>query len=56
MNPISIGAKSFLVGDKTICAIWAKEAIRRRDEIRLGKVQAIPGEKALAQVRRSVGR
>ena len=42
--------------DEAIRALWAKEAIRRRDEIRSGKVQAIPGEEALAQVRRSVGR
>jgi hypothetical protein len=42
--------------DEAIRVLWAKEAIRRRDEIRSGKVQAVPGEEALAQVRRSIGR
>lgn len=36
--------------------LWAAEAKRRRDEIRSGQVQTIPGDEALAQVRRSVGR
>lgn len=35
---------------------WAAEAIRRRDEIRSGEVQAVPGEKVLEEVRRLVGR
>ncbi|MGI8820500.1 MAG: addiction module protein [Chthoniobacterales bacterium] len=39
-----------------IDALWAAEAKRRRDEVRSGAVQTIPGEEALAQVRRSVGR
>jgi len=30
----------------------AVEAIRRRDEVRSGKVQTIPGEQVLAEVRR----
>jgi hypothetical protein len=38
--------------DSTIQAVWVTEAKRRRDEIRDGSVQAIPGEDALAQVRR----
>lgn len=38
--------------DPTIQAAWMTEAKRRRDEIRSGFVQAIPGEDALAQVRR----
>lgn len=36
--------------------LWAAEAIRRRDEIRSGRVQPIPGEQVLAEVRRLVGR
>lgn len=36
--------------------LWSVEAIRRRDEIRSGKVQAIPGEEVLEEVRRLVGR
>ncbi len=39
-----------------IDALWATEAKRRRDEVRSGTVQTIPGEEGLAQVRRSVGR
>ena len=34
----------------------AAAAIRRRDEIRSGKVQAVPGEQVLDEVRRLVGR
>lgn len=36
--------------------LWSAEAIRRRDEIRSGKVQPIPGEEVLEEVRRLVGR
>jgi len=36
--------------------LWVAEAIRRRDEIRSGQVQAVPGEAALDEVRRLVGR
>lgn len=35
--------------------LWAAEAKRRRDEVREGQVQTIPGPEALAQVRRSLG-
>jgi hypothetical protein len=35
---------------------WATEAIRRRDEVREGRVKTIPGDEALAQVRQSVTR
>lgn len=38
--------------DPTIQAAWTIEAKRRRDEIRNGSVQPIPGEDALTQVRR----
>ena len=40
--------------DPTIQAIWVTEAKRRRDEIQDGSVQPIPGEEALAQVRRLI--
>jgi putative addiction module component (TIGR02574 family) len=36
--------------------LWATEAKRRRDDVRQGRVQTIPGDEALARVRRSVGR
>jgi len=36
--------------------LWIKEAIRRRDEIRSGKVKPVEGEKVLSKVRRLVGR
>jgi putative addiction module component (TIGR02574 family) len=36
--------------------LWAAEAKRRRDEVRQGRVQTIPGDEALARVRRSLGR
>lgn len=38
--------------DPTIQAAWTKEAKRRRDEVLSGAVQPIPGEEALAQIRR----
>jgi len=37
--------------DPTIQNAWSTEAKRRRDEIRNGVVQPIPGDEALAQVR-----
>lgn len=36
--------------------LWTAEAIRRRDEVRSGKVKSIPDEKVLDEVRRLVGR
>ena len=36
--------------------LWAAEAIRRRDEVRPGRVQPVPGEEVLAEVRRLIGR
>ncbi|MGH9874843.1 MAG: addiction module protein [Pyrinomonadaceae bacterium] len=39
-----------------IQGLWTKEAIRRRDEIRSGQAQAVPGEQVLDEVRRLVGR
>ncbi|MCU0567630.1 MAG: addiction module protein [Oculatellaceae cyanobacterium Prado106] len=38
--------------DPEIQAAWIVEAKKRRDEIREGSIQPIPGEDALAQVRR----
>jgi hypothetical protein len=38
--------------DPEIQAAWTTEAKKRRDEIRDGVVQPIPGEEALEQVRR----
>ncbi len=40
--------------DSTIQAVWVTEAKRRRDEVRSGSVQPIPGEDALMQVRRLI--
>jgi len=33
---------------------WSAEAIRRRDEVRSGQVETIPGEEALRKVRESI--
>ena len=40
--------------DSEIQALWITEAKRRRDEIRNGVIQPVPGEDALAQVRRLI--
>ncbi len=42
--------------DGYVRQVWAGEAMRRRDEVRAGRVLAVPGEEGLAQVRRAVGR
>jgi len=36
--------------------LWSAEALRRRDEVRAGKVETIPGEEALRKVRESIRR
>jgi len=36
--------------------LWSAEAIRRRDEIRSGQMQPIPGEQVIEEVRHLVGR
>lgn len=36
--------------------MWVTEAKRRRDEVRDGKVETIPGEEGLGQVRDSIRR
>jgi len=37
--------------DPIVQASWVTEAKKRRDQIRNGSVQSIPGEEALSQVR-----
>lgn len=39
-----------------IQTLWAAEALRRRDEVRSGRVTPVPGEEVIAEVRRIVGR
>ncbi len=41
--------------DDAIQSEWLLEAQKRRDEIRTGLVQPIPGDEALAQVRELLG-
>ena len=36
--------------------LWAAEAIQRRDEVRAGVVETVPGQEALRKVRDSFGR
>jgi len=42
--------------DGYIHQLWASEALRRRDDVRSGRIETIPGDDALARVRRAVGR
>lgn len=42
--------------DGLLRQLWAAEAIRRRDDVRSGRVQTIPGDEALARVKGAVGR
>ena len=35
---------------------WTREALKRRDEVRSGKVQTIPGDQVLAEARRALKR
>ena len=42
--------------DQEIQALWAVEAMRRRDEVRSGLVKTIPGAEALERVLRAVAR
>ncbi len=41
--------------DPKIEKAWGDTAMRRLEEIESGKVKLIPGEEAMAQVRKSVG-
>ena len=42
--------------DKELQQLWSAEANRRLEELRSGRVQPIPGEDVIAEVRRVVGR
>ena len=42
--------------DGYIHQLWIAEARRRRDDVRDGRIQTIPGDEALAQVRRAFAR
>ena len=42
----------FPEGNDEVRRAWTEEAIQRRDEVRSGRVQTIPGEQVLAEVRR----
>ncbi|MBW4623342.1 MAG: addiction module protein [Cyanosarcina radialis HA8281-LM2] len=42
--------------DPQIQAAWVNEAKQRRDRVRNGEIQPIPGEEALAQVRQLLDR
>ena len=42
--------------DGTTGQLWAAEALRRRDDVRGGRIKPIPGDEALARVRGAVGR
>lgn len=42
------------IDDETVRQLWIAEACRRRDDVRGGRVQTIPGDAALAQVRQSL--
>jgi putative addiction module component (TIGR02574 family) len=41
--------------DPAIEKAWGEEALRRIKEIEEGKAQLIPGEEAMARVRKSIG-
>ena len=40
--------------DVRIRELWRDEVLRRRDDVRSGRVKTIPGDEALARVRRAV--
>lgn len=49
--------ESLQTGDLgSIDRMWAAEARRRRDEVRAGRVQTIPGDEGLRRVRDAVRR
>lgn len=41
--------------DEPLRRIWAAEAVKRRDDVRAGRMATIPGERALAEVREAFG-
>lgn len=42
--------------DGYVHQLWIAEARRRRDDVRSGRVQTIPGDEAMAQVRQAFAR
>lgn len=42
--------------DGYVQQLWIAEARQRRDDVRNGRIQTIPGDEALAQIRRTFGR
>ena len=42
--------------DGTVRELWVNEALRRRDDVRSGRIKTIPSDEALARVRRAVAR
>ncbi len=42
--------------DDYVHQLWIAEARRRRDDVRSGRIQTIPGDEALAQVRQEFAR
>lgn len=42
--------------DGYIRQLWVAESLRRRDDVRSGRVKTIPSDEALARVRRAVAR
>ncbi len=42
--------------DGYVRQLWAVEALRRRNEVRVGRVQTVPGEEGLARIRQAVVR
>ena len=41
--------------DDAMRKAWTAEAIQRRDDVRSGRVQTIPGEQVLAEIRQMLG-
>lgn len=52
---VGLDERSNLAGNGSVHRMWAKEAITRRNDVRSGRVQTIPGESALAEVRKAFG-
>jgi hypothetical protein len=42
--------------DGYLSQLWSAEVVRRRDDVRAGRVFTVAGEEGLAQVRRAVAR
>lgn len=50
-----VGSLEFPESDE-IQTLWATEAVRRRDDVRSGRIVPISGEQVISEVRRIVGR